>query len=392
MGYEVVKYRPEFREGVLKLLEMLWSSSHAVNDACFEWKHERNPYLSQPLLYLALHSGRVVGMRGICGAKWEAGSPRREFLTPCACDLVVAPDHRNRGVISRIMRFALDDLRRRGFEYILNLSAGPVTFMNSLAMGWRSTGPVGVVGLKAIRETRAEQLKRVLARWPPALSFARSVKNLPFLQACTRPLTFPSSVDVAAPFSHLDENLRHSAGRGSRRVWLSEQPQPEAMADLVQRIGGDGRIRHVRDRRYFAWRYRNPLHAYRFLYCGQSRLEGYLVLQARAHSPHRIYPTIEIPDWEATGPMVFDDLLTAAIRCGDFEEMRSWEKVWPAHARNALEKARFRPHKLADSKLEYGPTVLVRSMANTQDPAEWRLAGAHLLDPSRWDLRPVYAL
>ena len=130
MEYEIVRYQPEFHEGVLKLLEGLWSPSPALNAACLEWKHERNPYQREPLLYLALHQGRVVGMRGMCGAKWEAGVPRREFAIPCACDLVIAPDHRNRGLISKIMRFAFDDLKQRGTEYVFNLSAGSVTFLN----------------------------------------------------------------------------------------------------------------------------------------------------------------------------------------------------------------------------------------------------------------------
>jgi hypothetical protein len=46
------------------------------------------------------------------------------------------------------------------------------------------------------------------------------------------------------------------------------------MADLVRRLGHDGRLRHVRDERYLAWRYRNPLYEYRFLVRESDRLEG----------------------------------------------------------------------------------------------------------------------
>jgi hypothetical protein len=51
------------------------------------------------------------------------------------------------------------------------------------------------------------------------------------------------------------------------------------MAELVARRPWDGRIRHLRDAEYFAWRFRDPLHDYRFLYWDDGGLRGYPVLQ-----------------------------------------------------------------------------------------------------------------
>ncbi len=71
MEYELLKYRPELKEQILKLqthLWSLWSPDLALNRAYFEWKYDQNPYIDQPLIYVALCNGEVVGMRGLMGA------------------------------------------------------------------------------------------------------------------------------------------------------------------------------------------------------------------------------------------------------------------------------------------------------------------------------------
>lgn len=392
MEYEIVRYRQEFKEGVLKLLEGLWGPSPALNAACLEWKYERNPYQSEPLLYLALHGGRVVGMRGMCGAKWEAGMPPEQFVIPCAADLVIAPEHRNRGVISKIMRFAFDDLKARGTEYVFNLSAGGVTFLNSLAMGWRSIGCLQKVSREDTREPAKERLKRFLGRWPPALSLARAIKNLPFIEPRARAAAAALEAERAMPFSRLDKNFHSRRGWRNLRTSLEMSPRAEAMADLVRRIGSDGRIRHVRDREYFAWRSQYPSRTYRYLYWGSSRLEGYLVLQATGLSSNGRRPRVTISDWEATSTRVFQALMKTAIRLGEFGEMVAWGKAVPRPAGEVLEKAGFRDQKESRGKPQYRPTVLVRATDDGKDAGEWRMAGNELLDASRWDVRQFYSL
>ena len=92
--YEVVTYRPEFRRQILQLQTYLWNPDTAVNSAHLRWKHENNPYLEEPRIYLVLHKGKVVAMRGFCGAKWEVGERGHRIVAPSSGDLVIAPDHR----------------------------------------------------------------------------------------------------------------------------------------------------------------------------------------------------------------------------------------------------------------------------------------------------------
>lgn len=394
MGYEIVRYQPEFKEEVSKLLEVLWSRNPGVNAACLEWKYERNPYHSEPLLYLALDRGRVVGMRGMAGAKWEVDVGRQQFVIPCACDLAIAPDHRNRGLISKIMRFAIDDLRQRGTEYVFNLSAGQITFLNSLAMGWRSIGPLQRATRVNQREMPRDRMKRLLGRWPPALGFARAVKNQPLLKRYAAAVfaTNVATRKALPPFSRLDRDFRAGRVGDGRRIVLEKSPRLDAMAELVGRTRGDGRIRHVRDRHYLSWRFAYPLGVYRFLYCVQSRLEGYLVLQASALAPEERSPQVTVADWEATSAQVLEALMMKAIRYGDFDELTAWKRAVPDPARAVLQKAGFQSEKQEEGKPRYRPTVLVKSTGNGKNPAEWRLADHPLLDPSHWDVRPMYSL
>ena len=120
-------------------------------------------------------------MRGFLGSAWE--TPAGRVVIPCAEDFAVADQHRNTGVAGAIMRFALSDLEERGFDYVLNTSGSQVTVLQSLAMGWKSVGPmepvmrlswlgrVGDLGVDAAGRRR--RISRALYRRLRRNAFAR---------------------------------------------------------------------------------------------------------------------------------------------------------------------------------------------------------------------------
>ena len=59
--------------------------------------------------------------------------------------------HRNRELVTLIMKAAFEDLAKRGYRHVFNLSAGLVTVMGSLAMGWKSAGTLDPIGLRKRR-------------------------------------------------------------------------------------------------------------------------------------------------------------------------------------------------------------------------------------------------
>jgi len=256
MTYEVVTYRPELKRQVTELQRHLWSPDPALNAAYLEWKHEQNPYVEAPLIHLALHRGQVVGMRGMFGARWQVGDPPRTFLAPCAGDLVVAPDHRNRGLVLKILETAVNDLANGEYAYIFSLSASPATQLGSLMAGWRGAGSL---------ELAHRRPPETAGRGDPWAAAWRRARRLDTASGRVERL-----VDrwggKPRPFRALDRNGTRGGLEASRHVSLEPAQRPKAMAALVERIGGDGRIRHVRDREYFAWRFRNLRSLYRLLF------------------------------------------------------------------------------------------------------------------------------
>ena len=366
MSHEIVRYTPDLKGAVLKLQTHLWGPDPALNAAYLEWKYDRNPYLDTPFIHLALCGGRVVGMRGMYGAKWEIGWPPEAFVGPCAGDLVIAPEHRNRGLVARILEAAADDLAERGYRYAFNLSGGLATQLASLTTGWRSLGAVERATRRSGDSTARDHL--------------RSAEH-------------PSTAEHR-PFDSLDEDSVLRRDEAGGQVSVETAPWPVRMAELVERIGGDGRLRQVRDAEYFAWRYQNPRSLYRFLFWEDSRIEGYLVLQTPAFRTGR---PVTIVDWEATDARARAGLLQAAVRWGHFDHLAIWSATLSTAAKAILREAGFRlvdgPPSIGRARRERASrqTVLVAAARRDLSPSDWTVAGRQLLDPAAWDLRAIFS-
>jgi GNAT superfamily N-acetyltransferase len=373
VSYEIVRYEPGLRDQVAELQRHLWSDDAAVNAAYLDWKYHRNPYLDEPLISLAVHRGRVVGMRGMFGARWEIGTPAEQVVVPCADDFVIASEHRNRGLTAQIMNASLDRVAAEGHRYAFSLSAGPVTRMASLATGWRGAGSMR----DAQRKGAEGWLVRVAAR----------LRTLPLLWRYADPVA-RLQYRLKRPFVDLDRGARRAGGPLDGGVRVEAAPRVDAMADLVRRLGHDGRLRHVRDERYLAWRYRNPLYEYRFLFRGADRLEGYLVLRADRKDPAR---GVNVVDWEATTPALREELLRASVGWGRFPELTIWSATVPLDTLAAVSRAGFVPAGVG-SRTRSSHTILVCDARRPRPAPDMVLAGRRLLDPATWDMRMVYSM
>lgn len=371
MAYDIVPYDSGLKAQIADLQRHLWSGDADANIAYLEWKYERNPYWETPLIYAATCDGRIVGMRGMFGSAWQIGAEGETFAIPCADDFVIVPEHRNRGLSALIMQAALDDVARRGHPYIFSLSPGPVTLVTSLVSGWSRVG--------VMRPLRRRRPGNLLQRCHSGLS------KVPVLWRLADGLL--RLAPRRPPFRQLDRREgRHRLGRG-RAIDLERGPRIGAMADLVRRLGHDGRVRHVRDERYLGWRFQNPLHEYRFLFYEDGGLEGYLVLQAYRGDRRR---GVNIVDWEGTTGQIRADLLRAAIEWGDFDQLSAWTATLPDEALEQLSAAAFVPPPAGSGR--HSPNVLVaatRPAAQDPDPT---LGGRRLLELAEWDMRMLYSM
>jgi len=371
VAYEIVWYESAFREQVAGLQRHLWGDDVTINAAYLDWKYHQNPYLDEPLICLALHAGQVVGMRGMFGARWEIGTPAQQVVVPCADDFVIAPEHRNQGLAARIMSATVDGVAVKGYRYAFSLSAGPVTTMASLASGWRGVGSMG--------PAQRKKVDGLLAR------AATRLRTLPLLSRFAEPLA-RLEYRLKPPFGHLDHEARRASGSRGEGLRLEPAPRVDAMADLVRRLGHDGRIRHVRDERYLAWRYQNPQYEYRFLFQGADPLEGYLVLRADRQDPGR---GVNVVDWEATTPALLEGLLRAAVDWGDFSQLTIWTGALPTDALPAVSRAGFVP--VGTGSRSHHP-ILVCDLRRPTPVPDMMLGGRRLLEPASWDMRMVYSM
>lgn len=376
MSLEILSYNPEFDSAIASLQTHLWSGDTARNAAYFRWKYLDNPFLDAVLLRLVRDESRIVAMRGLFGSLWELDEPGNRFVLPHADDFVVDPEYRNRGAAGWVMKETLADARARGFPFAVSLSASPVTFVSSLAAGWKAAGRYDPVWCHSPASAALQGLRDRLG----------SVRWLSRLRRFVNPIHIVNAGAPADPFAGLDSR----AARMPPSVSLERCARPEEMAALVARLPWDGRIRHVRSREYFAWRFRNPLHDYRFLYfADDSGLRGYLVLQ-RSLSDRADRARVNVADGEADGDAVSAALLRAALDLGRFDRIQAWTTGVPDAARSLLRERGFAA-PVANVHTRSGGLLVFR-LGGGPAPAAWTLGCRNLLDIADWDLRMLYSM
>jgi GNAT superfamily N-acetyltransferase len=372
LSARVVPYSAEHKPLVAELTRHLLSPDPRLNERYLDWKYRQNPYIRDPLIYLAFVGDKLAGMRGAFGSLWEVGDPVEFFTLPYVDDLVIDPAFRGQGLHRVIMNFVLRDLAERGYPYVVNLSAGKVTARASTNMRWRDAGRVRALYRRTLRKTAADFLTDrarpmpLVWRWADDLSAlaGRSGDHL---------------------FDRLDTRFSvKGQRRGDASPFMQRTPLIREMSELVARLPRDGRIRHVRDDTFFAWRFANPMYDYRFLYIGRERLRGYLVLQ---RSSFIIGERASIVDWEAESDAIRAELLAAVIQDGRFPELCIWQLGASSAAVQLVDRHGFKPlHR------HYEKAVLVRSASDENLDAPWMLGGRRLDDAGQWDLRMIYAM
>ena len=396
----IVKYRSEFKRRLIRLQVHLWSRDQATRAAYLEWKYDRNPYADDTYIYLAFYNKNLVGMVGAYGVKWQIGDMGQTFPGLCFADLVIHPHHRQRNLFPKLMTFALNDLANTNYEYVFDLSAAAHVALSLLIQGWRSLY-IQTAYRTIDHAAKFDQLRENEQKLPRFADAYRQVcgylEKLPRLVSTHRwlhrniyDLVLPRITKKQRVFVEFDDN----AGRHKINpcVTLRKTARPRAMAELAKRIGYDGRIRHVRDEQYFDWRFQNPLSEYRFLFWDNGRLEGFLVLHMKVYPPDN-NESAYIVDWDAIDGQIWNDLLQAAIRWGNFNHISIWSAALPEDVKRLLRKAgfAFRDKTGSATRDVRGENILVKSINQKIPQPNWIMGGRDLLDSTNWDLRTIYS-
>jgi GNAT superfamily N-acetyltransferase len=369
--YEVTHYRRAHKEQVLRLLTPLWGGNAALNRSYFEWKYERNPYIRDPAICLALHRGEVVGTFGLVGARWRLGTAGPTQDLPFTDDLVVASAHRRRGLASSLIQAVGAYSAELGYPYLLCLRANAITTQISRSAGYRNIGALGPVDLKRDLRDPLSTVRQRLGGTRFLWRFAHSPQ-----------LLMPSD---RWPFRILDRPAVGHGPRRASRVSIGRTPLPDAMAELVERLPRDDRIQHVRDREYFEWVFSNPRMEYRFVYWTRERLEGYLVLHQIL--PPRAGAQTWVSDWEGTSDDTRQELLQAAVS-GRFARLMSWTATVAGSAEAMLSEHGFEETE-HEARAQGQPASLIRPTRDEELHHEWALDGRQLMDMNNWKFRPL---
>jgi hypothetical protein len=382
-SYKIISYRPEYHEQIVGLHQYLWGGDAALRAAYIDWKYIRNPYLRDPHIYLAIDGERVIGIRSFVGAEWQFGSPRQTLVLPLEADTIIAPEHRNEGLVSLMMKTAMRDLGEKGYTYVLSLGTIPRVLMSDMKIGWRSIGSLGALQFKGVVSERSPKSRAVVR--------ASERKFLPHVRALLRNSRLAVAVyrkirALARPsprgrFDLLDHICDQKSGKLGRHISIAESPRIAPMVHLKRELTKDSRIRHVQDEEYYTWRLQNPSSYYRYLFWDDSKLQGYLILQATRFFPHH---PVALVDWCASTDEIRAELIRAAIRLTHGQDLFTWSATLSEGERGIFEDAGFRPLPEGSTN---NPWIAAACPLREMLDQEWCLGDQRLLDIKNCDFR-----
>lgn len=105
--YIIRRFEDADREAFLSLYESVFGGD--VSDRWFDWRFVENPFVDHVPMFVAEQVGELVGARPFLCFQVEIGS--RTLLGIQTCDTMVHPDHRRKGLFTRMTDRAYDYYR-----------------------------------------------------------------------------------------------------------------------------------------------------------------------------------------------------------------------------------------------------------------------------------------
>ncbi|MFC7097591.1 GNAT family N-acetyltransferase [Halobaculum marinum] len=135
-GYAVRLFEPSDRDDYLALHRRVLDGG---SEAWFDWKYVDNPYTDHVAVVVATDGTRVVGTKSGMGFEVARGGER--FLALQPGDTMVHPDHRRRGIYSRMTEYMKSAYATAPQALFFNYP-NYATLPGSLKHGWREVGEV----------------------------------------------------------------------------------------------------------------------------------------------------------------------------------------------------------------------------------------------------------
>lgn len=230
--YDIREYRPADKAGFLSLHETVFGEKK--REAWFEWKYGENPYIDHVPMVVATYQGTVVGARPFFVLPVVSNGEVEVVLQPG--DAMVHPDHRRRGLFSRLMETAIE---RFAGEFPCYFA-----FPNDASLPAHLTHGGRIVGTRP--------------------SYYRIANPRAVARAQTSNKMFQLLGAIATPGAHGYYRLRDwSISDGAEfTVRMESEPPAEELATLYRR-SIPSQIHAHRDEQFYQWRFENPDWEYR---------------------------------------------------------------------------------------------------------------------------------
>lgn len=232
-GYEVRTFRAGDREGFLDLFTEVFGEHHGRE--WFDWKYGDNPYVDHVPAFVAVRDGEVVGARPMFALEMAVGDERHLALQPA--DAMVHPDHRRRGLFTRLTEAAIDRYERGEPDFFFNFP-NELSGAGNLKLGWRPVGERRTY--YRVQDPAALVANEADAGW--ATGAGRLARPAVAAYNRFRDVSSVSDDDVT--------------------VRVVDGVPAADLAGLARRSPSAG-IRAHRDERFYKWRFGNPDWSYR---------------------------------------------------------------------------------------------------------------------------------
>lgn len=248
--YTVRWFDPADRDPFLDLYDETFGGG---GDDWFRWKYVDNPRVAHVPILVAAADGEFAGARAQVPFLMRAGD--ETVLAMRFGDTMVHPDHRRRGVFSRLTERALDHYGRMSVEFCFNCP-------NDLSRpGFLKAGGEVVADLPSFYRVQDPAALAAASPDRPAAVAARA----------------------AAPALDAYHGLRDRLAASPEGVTVVEHAEiPVSLLASLYRRGHPPGVHAVRDEPFLEWRYRNPDWEYRAFSAGtEGRTDAAVVTGTR---------------------------------------------------------------------------------------------------------------
>lgn len=236
-AYTIRPFEPGDRDAYLRLHER--TLAEPTTERWFSWKYEENPFVDHVPVTVAERDGAVVGAASGFPLRLRCGGDA--VLAYGSCEGFVHPDHRRRGVFTRLVRDAWERAADQGMAFVFGMTGNEKTLAaHTKYNDWRPVEPLP----RSYRFQRPAELLAAetgtpgLGRFGPLLGPAvRGVHRLRF--------------DLADVDTDRVTMRRYGEVPSEHLASLYDDHVPET-------------IHVVRDEQFYDWRFRNPNRDYAF--------------------------------------------------------------------------------------------------------------------------------